>query len=233
MQKSRFLLLTSIIVIAAAARMIPFVLGALGLTDVTQVAGALWNFSPVTALFLFGGAQFADRRAAYLTPLVAMLLSDIGIGLLLGDMSMGLHPVIPAMYGCYAMIVWLGRRLRDLKSRLNNAGSDSVSASRLRRWQTQVLLVLAAVGAGILGELLYFTVTNFAQWIVQTGYYPHTAAGLVQCYVAGIPFLKNALSSTPIFAVVAFGGHAIAESWFPAVDQSSLAPAAQQTVAAV
>jgi hypothetical protein len=35
--------------------------------------------------------------------------------------------------------------------------------------------------------------------------YPHTAAGLGSCYVAGLPFYGNDLISTGIFATAFFG----------------------------
>lgn len=40
-----------------------------------------YNFTPLGALALFGGAQFADRRLAFLVPLTALFLSDLCIGL--------------------------------------------------------------------------------------------------------------------------------------------------------
>ena len=60
MTKSRFLLLAMIIAAAVSVRLIPYVLGAMGLTDVHQFTGFLWNFSPIMALFLFTGARFPD-----------------------------------------------------------------------------------------------------------------------------------------------------------------------------
>jgi hypothetical protein len=40
-----------------------------------------FNFTPIGALALFGGAQFSDRRLAFLAPLTALFLSDLCIGL--------------------------------------------------------------------------------------------------------------------------------------------------------
>ena len=34
--------------------------------------------------------------------------------------------------------------------------------------------------------------------------YPHTAAGLGQCYLAGLPFYRNDLASTVVFSAVFF-----------------------------
>jgi hypothetical protein len=65
------------------------------------------NFAPIGALALFGGAQFADRRAAFLVPLAAMLLSDLFIGFY-GHME--------AVYGSFALIVCMGLWLRRRRS---------------------------------------------------------------------------------------------------------------------
>ncbi|MCC7248139.1 MAG: hypothetical protein IT473_05905, partial [Lysobacter sp.] len=42
------------------------------------------NFSPVEAIALFGGAYFAHRAWAVAVPLIAMLVSDIALGLTMG-----------------------------------------------------------------------------------------------------------------------------------------------------
>lgn len=84
MNKSRFLLLTGIILIAALSRLIPHPP----------------NFSPVAALALFGGAQFSSKWTAFVVPLAAMVLSDLFLGF-----SAMMTPVI---YGSFALIVFLG-----------------------------------------------------------------------------------------------------------------------------
>src|SRR5262249_25802540 len=146
-----------------------------------------WNFSPVSALFLFGGAKLADRRSAYLVPLAAMLLSDLGIAALMGDVSMGLHAMIPVIYGSYAVMVWLGTKLRESRN------------------------PLAIAGAGLAAEVFFFIVTNFANWVVQTGTYPHTFGGLTACYVAAIPFFRNSVVSMALYGSLLFGGYALIE----------------------
>ena len=68
-----------------------------------------YNFTPVEALGLFGGAWFADRRSAFIVPLAAMALSDLVIGL---------YPLLPLVYACIAGSVLLGFRLRTRRSTL-------------------------------------------------------------------------------------------------------------------
>ena len=42
------------------------------------------NFSPVEAMALFGGAYFARKSLAILVPLVALFISDLALGLMMG-----------------------------------------------------------------------------------------------------------------------------------------------------
>lgn len=62
---SRFIVLTLIVILAAFSRALPLVI------DHT------WNFTAVGALAIFAGAQFNDRRVAFIMPLAAMALADI------------------------------------------------------------------------------------------------------------------------------------------------------------
>ena len=58
-----------------------------------------WNFTPVLAIALFGGAFFRDRRVALLAPLAIMFVADLVIGM---------HALIPLIYACIAATVLLG-----------------------------------------------------------------------------------------------------------------------------
>jgi hypothetical protein len=216
MTKNRYLLLAMITLAVVCVRLIPYVLDRLELIDVNEFTSFIWNFSPLTALFLFTGARFPERRWAYGAPLAAMLLSDVAIGLFLEDLRLGLHPAIPAVYGTYVLIIWSGALLRKLRRRLDDCETNSRPSSQ--RLITGLLFLLAVIGSGFAGEVTFYIITNFANWVVQTGFYPHTLDGLVQCYVAGIPFFKHAVASTSLYGVVVFGGSALAEAWFPALN---------------
>ena len=61
------------------------------------------------------------------------------------------------------------------------------------------------VAAGvILGPTSFFIVSDYAVWAAG-GMYPHTLAGLRDCYIAALPFYRNDLISTGIVAGLAFG----------------------------
>ena len=136
------------------------------------VPGSLpYNFTPVEAIALFGGAYFADRRLAFIAPLAAMFIADLVIGV---------HWLIPVVYGCIAASVWLGFVLRN-----------HVSVARV-------------VACGISGSLLFFVVISFVQWML--GDTDYCRAGIVSCYAAALPFLKNSIAGTLVWSAVLFGG---------------------------
>ena len=99
----RFTVLAGLVLAAAASRLIPHP----------------YNFTPITAMALFGGAYFSHRRFAFVVPLCAMLLSDFVIGL---------HRGIPVVYGSFALIVCIGLWLRRRRTVLPVAGATLASS---------------------------------------------------------------------------------------------------------
>lgn len=146
---------------------------------------------------LFGGACFAHRRAAFVVLLAAMFLSDLAIGLLSGNLSLGLHRLIPVVYGSFALIVCLGFWLRTRRT------------------------VVPIAGATLTGSVLFFALTNFGVWAGSL--YPNTWEGLVACYVAAIPFFHNTLLGDAVYSIALFGGLALAEKGLPALREPALA----------
>ncbi len=147
--------------------------------------GALpYNFTPVEAIALFGGAYFADRRLAFGVPLAAMLCADLIIASVLPRTWIGdWLGTLPAVYGCIALTVVGGMSL-----------SRRISAFRVTSY-------------AFASAVLFFMVTNFATWMAA-----HGGAGeactqsLAACYVAGIPFFHGTLAGTLIWSLLLFGG---------------------------
>ena len=168
MKRQRFLFLTAMVLLAALSRLIPHPP----------------NFAPIAALALFGGAEVGRKREAFVVPLAAMFLSDL---------ILGLHFLIPLIYGTFALIVGLGFYLRN----------------RQHVW--------TITGISVAGATLFFVVTNLGVWALGIFHpvYPMTLPGLLQCYVAALPFLWNTLLSDLLYAVVLFGGLTLAEKRWP------------------
>ncbi|HXN21442.1 MAG TPA: DUF6580 family putative transport protein [Candidatus Dormibacteraeota bacterium] len=169
--KARNLLLVALIALAAIARVLPHP----------------WNFAPVGAIALLGGASFASRRAAFLVPLLALFVGDIFIGF---------HVLMPVVYASFLVSVLIGFWLRRGRS-----------APRI-------------AAATVAGAAQFFAITNFAVWASGMTY-PKTFAGLVTCYLAGIPFFGNTLAGDALYTTLLFGSLAMAERRFPALRESS------------
>lgn len=127
MSKTRTVVLVGMILAAAASRLIPHPL----------------NFAPITAMALFGDAYFAKKRWAFLVSLVAMLVSDL---------ILGFHSLMPIVYGCFAIIVCIGMWLHKRRK------------------------ALPITGAVLASSILFFVVTNFGVWALSS-LYPKTMEG--------------------------------------------------------
>jgi hypothetical protein len=77
-----------------------------------------------------------------------------------------------------------------------------VLGALLLRSRTSVARIASGV---LLASTSFFVVSNYAVWVGSVGMYPHTFAGLMTCYAAGLPFYRNDLVSTAIIAGLAFG----------------------------
>ena len=172
----RTLVLCAMVVFAVAVRLVVYFM-----------PGAFpYNFTPVAAIALFGGAYFTHRGLAMLVPLGAMLATDVVIAFSLPAAQMGPWlKVAPLIYACIAATVLLGFSLRGRVRTLNVA--------------------LAALG----GATGFYLVTNFFVWLT-SGMYVLTASGLAACYVAGLPFYQyGTLPGTLMWSGVLFGGFAL------------------------
>jgi hypothetical protein len=157
------------------------------------------NFAPIEAIALFGGAYFANRRLAFVVPVLAMLLADLALGLLRGQAYLAYFttaaylPSLLANYLCILATVALAFGLRG-----------RVSGGRV-------------LGYSLAGSVLFFLVSNFAVWLtafVVPGY-PACDAGLLPCYAAAVPFFKTTVLSTLAYSALLFGGFALLRGRMP------------------
>lgn len=60
-------------------------------------------------------------------------------------------------------------------------------------------------------SLIFFILTNFGVWLV-SGMYAKSLEGLLQAYIAGIPFYRNSIVGDVFFVALLFGGYYLASS---------------------
>jgi hypothetical protein len=174
-------------------------------TKMSQKEGLLYGTLLALALIILVAALRIAAHPWNFTPVGAMALFAGAVlrdrrlaflfpllALFAGDLFVGFHKLMFVVYASFLVNVAIGLWLRD------------------RRTITRISL------ATLLGAIQFFLVTNFAVWQFLSGF-PHTASGLLACYIAGIPFFWNTLAGDAFYATVLFGGYALAERFIPSL----------------
>ena len=118
----------------------------------------------------------------------------------LSDILLGFHNEMLAVYGAFVLIVCLGL------------------------WLQRRMTAPTIAGAAIATSLIFFIVSDFGIWL--TGdMYPRNLAGLVACYTAALPFLRNQIAGDLLYTAVLFGGFALLERRFPVLKAPRPLPA--------
>jgi hypothetical protein len=137
------------------------------------------NFTPVTNLCLFSGSKL-PKYIALPAMLILLAVSDVLLAYMQG------HPI----FSSWTLFTYTGFAAMVLLS------SGLTSNPTFKR-------LLAYILGFTLGFWLW---TNFGVWL--TGYYPQTAMGLLSCYLAALPFLRNALLGNLVWMVIIWGSFA-------------------------
>jgi hypothetical protein len=128
-----------------------------------------WNIAPVAAMALLGG-MYLGRRYALWVPLAVLAVTDVVLNVWMG------YPMVywPRAfdYGAFLLVGLLGLWARERKLRVK-------------------------ISAAIATPFLFFLISNFAVWLfgmnLANAPYAKTLSGLVECYAAGLPFLRGTL----------------------------------------
>lgn len=152
------------------------------------------NFAPIAALSLFAGYYFRSFVLAICVPLTVLAVKDSVIGTY--DWRL-----MTLVYGTLLAPVALRGILR---SRFVIDGArPSLTAYAFG----------GLVGCSLLSSVAFFVITNFGCWAM-TSHYESTWTGLVECYVAAIPFFRNTLAGDLFFSTATFGGLAAVRLMF-------------------
>ena len=137
-----------------------------------------FSFTAVGGSLLYFGARRSWQEM--IAPMAALMATDVVLTVAVYHYSFWL-PTYLATWLWYAGAMVLGRVLL--------------------REKTTVARLASAI---VLGPTSFFLVSNFGYWLT-TQDYPHTASGLIACYIAALPFYPNDLASTAVVAGLAFG----------------------------
>jgi hypothetical protein len=157
----------------------PVAIGLTALGMLSRLGPHPWNFTAVGSTSLFAGARLRGWQA-YLLPLVLMLITD---PMRLPGWKLGGYSIAtPFVYAAFLLNVWIGRRLRATESPLKIGSACALCSA------------------------LFFLISNFGTFL---GWYPHTWAGLVDCYALALPFFGGTFAGDLVFSALLFGLHAV------------------------
>ena len=117
------------------------------------------------------------------------------IAMLLTDLIIGFHHTMWAVYLSFGLIVFIGLQISKNKKVSN--------------------ILIGAVSSSI----LFFVITNFAQWISDP-FYAKTGAGLAQCYTLAIPFFGYTALGDMFYVAVLFGIYELAKAKLPVLQKA-------------
>ncbi|RQO29905.1 hypothetical protein DBR32_15125 [Taibaiella sp. KBW10] len=156
------------------------------ISRIMSIEQHIWNFASIGAISLFSGAIFKNKSFSFALPLIAYLITDIYLQVTRGT---GFYDASQFfVYGAMALIVWIGTKMKRAT------------------WYN-------VIGFAVLSSATFFIVSNFGVWFAgffpsKYVMYPTTLTGLIDCFVAGIPFYKNTFASDIVFSGVLFGLYA-------------------------
>jgi len=135
------------------------------------------NVTPLLGLSLFSGANL-PRWLAFVTVALTLVISDAALAIIYG------YPIFSAWtiftYTGFAAATLIGTRWHKV----------------FARWRCMSYVITTSLG--------FWLWTNFGVWLT-SALYPKTMSGLGLCYVAALPFLRNAMIGDIIWGGVFFG----------------------------
>ena len=143
------------------------------------------NFSPIIALAIFGALHYKSKSLSYIIPILSLWVSDLLINnFIYSSYSNNFNFFYEGFYWqyiSYLVIIFLS--LNFNKRKIN---------------------ILNVFFLALCSSLLFFIITNFGFWLT-SGIYSNNLYGLIECYIAGIPFYKGTLLGVLFYTPVLIG----------------------------
>jgi hypothetical protein len=167
------------------------------------------GFAPQIAMALFAGSVIKNKRFSFLVPLFSMFVSDVLYQVLytqgLTEIK-GFYEGQWVNYILFTVITVIGFFIKK-----NNVSS----------------IILGSLA----GVVFFYITSNFLDWIgggldINNQPYPKTFNGLINCFAAGLPFLRGSIFATFLFNGIFFGCYYLYSRYI--IKSSAEAPALEE-----
>lgn len=156
----------------------------IALASIVRLIPHGWNFTPLSAIGLFGAAYFGARNLGVLIPFVSLFITDLILNNTIYATYFDGFTWITSwwVYAAYASVVGLG--LIFLHGRQATVGR--------------------VIAVSLAASVSFFLLSNLNTFF-ETTLYPRNWAGLMTCLTAGLPFFKNTLLGDLVYTGALFG----------------------------
>lgn len=125
-------------------------------------------------------AAMALFGGAYLNKKYALIVPLVAM--FVSDIFLGFHNTVPFVYGSFLLTGIIGLWLKNRRTVKN------------------------VITASFTSSILFFIITNFGVWL-SGNLYPKTFPGLIECYIAAIPFFRNTIVGDLFYIGLFFFGY--------------------------
>lgn len=180
MHRNRLTIALSLVLLLLSMRLAPAILMQLMGPSFHMIRFPyLWNFTPLFAVCLYGGAVLRPRWMGFAIPLVAQVLGDIVFGLMSGEVwqAVSISTLVNYVLVGFSVVAGMTLQPRPALGRLFGTGAG------------------VAIG--------HFLISNLAVWGLYQ-WYPHSLEGLAECFAQALPFFPTTVISTLFFSYLLF-----------------------------
>ena len=139
------------------------------------------NFTALGAIAIFG-SNYLKGSMRFVIPFVILWLSDLVLNNVIYSQYYESFQFFgsPWVYSAFLLAILIG-----------------IAMMRKPSWSN---LFFTAIGTGV----VFYLVTNFAVWMSPSSPYLKNAAGLLDCYLAALPFFRNTLLGNVFYSFLLF-----------------------------
>jgi hypothetical protein len=140
------------------------------------LAGILLRFAPHAPNFT-PVAAIALFSGAYLNKRFAFIVPLLLM--VISDMFLGLHNVVAFTWGGFILVTFIGLWIKKHKN------------------------IFGIITSSMASSVIFYIISNFGVWLM--GWYPRNLSGLINCYVMGLPFLRDFTMATLFYTTIFVG----------------------------